>query len=98
MQRKQGLEHLQSRIISGFERNVSTKKQKYISITAKLDAMSPLKVLSRGYSMTQDTHGNLISSVSQVQPDISIRITLSDGTFSAIVTNKENDHGTEEKL
>lgn len=98
LQRKQGLEHLQSRIISGFERNVSTKKQKYISITAKLDAMSPLKVLSRGYSMTQDTHGNLISSVSQVQPDKSIRITLSDGTFSAIVTNKENDHGTEEKL
>ena len=94
--RRQAMEHLQKRFISGYERSVFVKKQQFLSMTAKLDAMSPLKVLTRGYSMTQDPHGNLISSVHQAVAGDHIRVALSDGTLFAIVENtKEKDHGTE---
>lgn len=96
-QRKQSLDHLHNRLISGYERTLSLKKHQFASITAKLDAMSPLKVLTRGYSMTQDQDGNLISSVHGTKPGNQIHITLSDGTMSAIVESiKEKSHGTEE--
>lgn len=95
-QRNQAMLHLYSRMIAGYERTVSRKKHQFISVTAKLDAMSPLKVLTRGYSMTQDSQGNVISSVSRVNPGDRIRVTLSDGTLSAVVASeKENGYGTE---
>lgn len=98
LQREQALIHLQNRVVSGYERSISLKKQKFFSLTAKLDAMSPLKVLTRGYSITQNARGSLIASVLQVDLNEQIQIKLSDGTISAIVMDKENDHGTEEKL
>ena len=88
-QRRQTTEHLNSRLISGYERAISSKRQQFISMTAKLDAMSPLKVLTRGYSMTQDLQGKVISSVLQVNSGDDIRITLSDGTLSAVVSDEK---------
>ena len=95
MLRKQTLNHLYNRMIASYERNISTKKQKFLSVTSKIDAMSPLKVLARGYSITQDVEGRIVSSITQLQTNEPIRITLSDGTVSAIVTKKENNHGKE---
>lgn len=95
-QRKQAANLLYNRLISGYERTLSTKKHQFASVTAKLDAMSPLKVLARGYSMAQDQDGNLISSIHETQPGNQIQITLSDGTLSTVVTNvKEKSYGTE---
>ena len=94
LQRRQAAEHLRSRLIAGFERAIAVKKNRYISMTAKLDAMSPLKVLTRGYSMTQDNQGNLLTSVRQTNVGDNIRVVLSDGTLSATVTEKkENEYG-----
>ena len=95
-QRRQTMVHLCDRLIGGYERSITTKKQKFVSITAKLDAMSPLKVLTRGYSMTQDPEGNLITSVSQRNPGDDIVVSLTDGTLVATVhSKKEFEYGTE---
>jgi len=95
-QRRQNTERLQERLVSAYVRLLSNKKQRFVSMTAKLDAMSPLKVLTRGYSMTQTSDGSLITSVSKTQVGDPIRICLSDGTVSAVVTDKEEMHyGTE---
>ena len=60
-------------------------------MTAKLDAMSPLKVLTRGYAMAQTEEGDVLRSVNQVNAGDQIKITVSDGTLSAAVTDvKEN--------
>ena len=94
-QRRQATDHLRNRLISSYERTVSSKKQEFVSMTAKLDAMSPLKVLTRGYSMTQNQQGELISSVTQIQPGENIQVMLSDGMLSAIIENKkESKYGT----
>jgi exodeoxyribonuclease VII large subunit len=59
-------------------------------LCAKLQAISPLNTLARGYSMVQDNQGNLVSSVDNIKKDDIINISLADGKVKAIVqeTNK----------
>ena len=47
-QRKKSLELLKNRLTAAENQEISGKKQKFIALTSKLDAMSPLKVLTRG--------------------------------------------------
>ena len=85
------LSYLKERLGAAQLRCIDKKQQRFVALTAKLDAMSPLKVLSRGYSMTQRADGGVIRSVSQVATGDSVEILLSDGCFSAAVTDvKEN--------
>ena len=90
-QKGKTLELLKNRLISAENQNINRNKQRYIGLTAKLDAMSPLKVLARGYSMTQNGEGDLIRSVEQVKAGDQIKISLSDGCITASVEDvKEN--------
>ena len=90
-QRYKNLELLQNRLTSAQNQCISRNNQRFIALTAKLDAMSPLKVLSRGYSMAQTGEGAVISSVNQVQCGDQIDISFSDGKVAATVTDvKEN--------
>ena len=88
-QREKNLELLKNRLISAQNRNITQKNQRYIAAVSKLDAMSPLKVMTRGYSMAQTETGTVIRSVSQVELGERIRISFSDGRISATVMNKE---------
>lgn len=90
-QRRQSVELLKNRLIAAQNQNLSKAKQHYISVISKLDAMSPLKVLTRGYSMVRNNSGEVIRSVEQVTIGEKIRIHLSDGTLSATVVSKEEE-------
>ena len=90
-QREKGLELLKSRLAAAQNQQLTRKNQRYIAAVSKLDAMSPLKVLSRGYAMAQTQEGTVIRSVRQVEPGQRIRISLTDGKLSAIVTEKKED-------
>lgn len=61
------------------------KRRELVRLGAALDAMSPLKVLSRGYSMTVGKNGALIRSVRTVQEGEEIRVQLQDGSLMAEV-------------
>ena len=90
-QRRKSLELLKNRLISAQNQSIGLRKQRYVAMTAKLDAMSPLKVLTRGYAMAQTQDGDVLRSVSQVRSGDRIMISLSDGALSADVTEvKEN--------
>jgi len=80
-----------SSITSAQNRCLSSNRQRFAGLTAKLDAMSPLKVLSRGYAMVQDLNGSVIKSVQQ--PDIGdqIHIRFSDGSLNATVVSAKED-------
>ena len=88
-QREKGLELLKNRMISAQNQCITRSNARYIAAVSKLDAMSPLKVLTRGYSMAQTERGEVVRSVSQVEVGQRIRISLSDGALSATVMNKE---------
>lgn len=90
-QKRQQLDRIQERMLSAQLRSIDRKKQQFIGLTAKLDAMSPMKVLTRGYAMTQTEGGEVVRSVRQVSVGEQIRISLSDGQLEASVAQvKEN--------
>lgn len=89
-QREKQLELLVNRLISAQNRNLSQTRQRYISYVSKLDAMSPMKVLTRGYSMTQNEDGSVIRSITQVESGNRITVVLSDGHLTATVVEKRS--------
>ena len=90
-QRHKGLQLLQNRLVAAENQCINRSNQRYIALTAKLDAMSPLKVLIRGYAMAQMRDGAVVRSVSQVQIGDQLNISFSDGSLHATVTDvKEN--------
>ena len=91
LQKRKNLDLLNGRMLAAQNRFIHNHKQRFIAATAKLDAMSPLKVLTRGYAMAQTDDGNLLRSVNQVQLGSNVSLQLSDGTLEATVTMiKEN--------
>lgn len=92
-QRRQSLLLLSNRLVSAQVQNVERKRRGFVAQTAKLDAMSPLKVLTRGYAMAQTESGDVLRSVAQVNRGEGISIILGDGSISATVLDKkENNH------
>ena len=90
-QRQKSLQLLQNRLMAAENQCINRNNQRYIALTAKLDAMSPLKVLTRGYAMAQTPGGEVIRSVSQVHPGDTINVSFSDGKLAATVSDvKEN--------
>ena len=87
--RKQALNLLENRMIAGYHKQIYAKKQQFLMNTAKLDAMSPLRVLSRGYSVTRLESGEVVTSCHQVHDNDQISVTLRDGTIQAIVKERE---------
>ena len=90
-QRHKQLELLTNRLIAAENQIIARNNHRFIGLTSKLDAMSPLKVLTRGYSMVQDREGEVIRSVSQVEIGQRVDVKLSDGSFSATVMDKKEN-------
>jgi len=88
-QRRRGLELLTNRLIAAQNGLIQRQNQRYIASVSKLDAMSPLKVLTRGYSMAQKEDGEVVRSISQVESGDRITVSLADGKLSAQVLHKE---------
>lgn len=65
---------------------INSNKNKLSAIAGKLDALSPLGVIARGYSLTQ-SGDKVVTSVKNVKIGDEISVNLSDGTFTANVTN-----------
>ena len=57
-------------------------KNKYIELVSKLDTLSPLKTLTRGYSIIEKK-GKIVKSVTDLQPEDEISIRLKDGEKQA---------------
>lgn len=95
--REKDLSLLKNRLTAAQERTVSASNARFVGCVAKLDAMSPLKVLSRGYAMAQRGDGQLLRSVRQVAPGDEITLSISDGKITASVLNaKETNHESAE--
>lgn len=88
-QREKSLELLKNRLVSAQSKTVTQNAQRYISLAAKLDALSPLKVLTRGYAMVQSQTGAVIRSVEQLECGQRIQLRLSDGQAEAVIESKE---------
>lgn len=63
---------------------LKSKRQALAQNVAKLDGLSPLGTLARGYSLTRASDGGVIKSVSQVKEGDTVSVRLCDGEFSAV--------------
>ena len=88
-QKEKQLEYLKNRLIAAQNRNLAAKQQRYIQNVAKLDAMSPLKVLTRGYAMAENEEGQLVRSVHQIQTGDKLNIRFADGVVTTTVCDKK---------
>ena len=95
--RRDALSSIASRFSAAGQRSVDRKRQRFVGLTAKLDAMSPLKVLTRGYAITQKDDGSVLRSVKQTDRGEAIRVILGDGALTATVSEvKENSYESEQ--
>lgn len=77
--------HIQQRIADRAGMVVAQKRHRFATVTAALDAMSPLKVLGRGYAMVQNEQGNLLKSYRDVERGDCVKVTLGQGGFFCTV-------------
>ncbi len=61
------------------------KRRQLAESTAKLDALSPLKVMARGFSVASGTDGHIIRSKSELSEGDRISLRLSDGCARCVV-------------
>ncbi len=82
------LVHLQQRLGDLSAARIGGKRERFTALAASLDAMSPLKVLGRGYAMAQDGRGNILKSARDVEPGDRIRVRLGEGTLRCTVDER----------
>jgi exodeoxyribonuclease VII large subunit len=70
---------LERRLAGSGTRLLSTRRHSFEALTSKLDALSPLKVLDRGYSLARGPDGELVRSCRGLSPGQALTVTLQDG-------------------
>lgn len=90
-QQRKNMEFLKNRLAAAQNQSVAQKQQRYIAAVSKLDAMSPLKVLTRGYSVTQTESGEIVRSAGQVKAGDRVRIRVSDGSMTAEILDQQEE-------
>lgn len=87
------LELLKNRLAAAENQIIARSQREYIASVSKLDALSPMKVIGRGYAIAQKIDGAVLRSVQAVQPGDALELTLSDGTLRAEITDiRRNSH------
>lgn len=90
MQGTADLQQLKTRLQLAAEHLLQQKKQLCRKQVAMLEALSPLKVLTRGYSITY-SEKQIVSKVNQVKEGMVLRTLLSDGEVeSQVLKTTEN--------
>lgn len=82
---------LQQELTQAMVAELDAKKHSLSLMAAKLSALSPLTVLSRGYTITTAAGHRAVQGVSDVSVGDTIRTTVADGTISSVVSEIEKE-------
>ncbi len=85
------LSHVTDRLCSSYAKVISEKKSDFVKKISQLEALSPLAVLSRGYSVAFNENEKLIKTVSDVKIGDEITLRVSDGRISAEVSGADRE-------
>ena len=87
--RRQDIDHLTHRLCAGMRSASGQAAQRFGALAAALDALSPLKVLGRGYALAQTEDGTVLRSSGQVNTGDRVHVRLSNGGIVCEVREKE---------
>ena len=80
-QENKKIELLTSRLENRFRSKAAVSRSQFERLVASLDALSPLAILARGYSLTYSEDNNLIKSIENIHEDDKISVRLEDGSL-----------------
>ncbi|MGI6225433.1 MAG: exodeoxyribonuclease VII large subunit [Peptococcales bacterium] len=90
---RQEVDTLNFNLVNNFQRQYGDKRVEINLLANKLDALSPLKTISRGYSLTHLSTGEIVRSINQVEVGENLRVAVADGEFICLVQGKkESSH------
>ena len=81
--------HLQQRLGDLANAEIARKQKSFTALAASLDAMSPLKVLGRGYAVARNEAGQVLKSSGETHIGERIHVTLGSGGLTAVVDHIE---------
>ncbi len=79
------LDFTHGRLNAASQKKITSAREKYIRLAAALDAMSPLKVLGRGYAIARTQDGSVIKKASDVHSGDKIKVRLQKEEINATV-------------
>ena len=92
--RRMELAHLQQRLGDLTRAAIAEKQKAFTALASSLDAMSPLKVLGRGYAMARNEGGRVLKSSGEVAIGDRVHVTPGSGGITAVVDEiEEEQHG-----
>lgn len=86
--RRMQLDYSQQKLLGAARTRIEQENRRFAHLSAKLDALSPLKVLGRGYALAQNDTGDVLRSSAQVAIGDSIRVRLYEGELHCTVKEK----------
>ena len=87
--RRLQLDYVQQKLAAAARDQIESDVRRFTRLTAALDALSPLKVLGRGYAMAQGSDGAILRDSAQVAPGDTIRVQLARGSLHCTVDSAE---------
>ena len=84
------LDHVVHRLAAAERDCVAGENRRFAAAAAALDALSPLKVLARGYAVAQNGEGTVLKSAADVAAGEHIRVRLAQGSLQCDVVDKED--------
>lgn len=79
------LDDRQRRMIQGLQHRLSVEQTRFAGLLSALDALSPLKVLGRGYAFARNESGEVITSAGSVELGERLSLRLADGELGCTV-------------
>ncbi len=90
------LDYTRQNLVSAAQRQMAERQRAYAALCASLDALSPLKVLGRGYAMARTADGQVLKSAADANVGDAIDLTLGRGRLGCVVQSRimeETDYG-----
>ena len=88
-QRRQRLESLRLRLRGAFARQLDRQENRRAVLHGRLENISPLAVLERGYAIVTDARHQAVRRAAQTKPGDPLHVRVHQGKFSAVVTEVE---------
>lgn len=86
---QQQLQQWHYRLQQGMEKQLNHNRQRFSTLAAQLEGVSPLATLARGFSVTTDTQGQVVKKTQQLSKGDLLRTRLDDGWVESQVTALE---------
>jgi exodeoxyribonuclease VII large subunit len=78
-------------VTHAFGSRLAEKRAQTERLTAQLEALSPVKILERGYALVFDSSGKLVKNAAQLAPGEQVTARVAHGSFTAEVKSRQRE-------